>query len=82
MVENKSTYGRGTLKEFNEEYEKISCADRMKVNASQLFPTGQIDDDWMVFNWVIYYTVFPEPGTTETKTVTKTEEPKVELVMD
>jgi len=62
--QNKVFIGRGTLRDFSGDYDKISCADRMFVTASQLFPTGKLiendcADKGMEYEYVIYYKAMP-----------------------
>ena len=68
--ENKIIPGKGTLKEFCEEYDKVNAGQYQFATASQLFPRqitlGNISapdcdktSKRMIFEWVIYYKVAP-----------------------
>ncbi len=56
---NKVARGKSTLKDFCEEYDLINGSGEQFTVASTQFPTGNVIEGFMEFEWVIYYKVSP-----------------------
>ena len=54
-MKSKILIGRGTLESFNEAYDKLSDDQANTVNASQLFPTKETEEGYIMFEFIIYY---------------------------